>query len=65
MTEALDTAKKEDEVVRLVVTKERYDDIMSIDDGFFLMEKTDKEVYKIMCNFVVGADGKYLSVEDA
>ena len=65
MTEALDTAKKEDEVVKIVVTKERYDDIMSIDDGFYLMEKTDKEVYKIMCNFVVGDDGKYLSVEDA
>jgi len=52
-------------VIKIVVTKERYDEVMSIEDGFFLFESTDKEVYLKMCEFVVGEDGQYLSVSDA
>lgn len=38
---------------------------MSIDDGFFLFESNDKEVYLKMCEFVVNEDGEYVGVDAA
>ena len=52
-------------VIKIVVTKERYDEVLSIEDGFFLFESTDKEVYLKMCEFVVGEDGQYIGVDAA
>lgn len=52
-------------VIKIVVTKERYDEVMSVEDGFFLFENTDKEVYLKMCEFVVGEDGQYIGVDAA
>lgn len=52
-------------MIKIVVTKERYDEVMSIDDGFFLFESTDREVYLKMCEFVVDEDGQYLGVVEA
>ncbi len=52
-------------MIKIVVTKERYDEVMSIEEGFFLFESTDKEVYLKMCEFVVGEDGQYIGVDSA
>ena len=52
-------------VIKIVVTKERYNEVMSIEDGFFLFESTDKEVYLKMCEFVVGEDSQYIGVDAA
>ena len=52
-------------MIKIVVTKERYDEVMSIEDGFFLFESTDREVYLKMCEFVVGEDGQYIGVKEA
>ncbi len=51
--------------IKIVVTKERYDEVMSIEDGFFLFESTDKEVYLKMCGFVVDEAGQYVGVDAA
>ena len=52
-------------MIKIVVTKERYDEVMSIEDGFFLFESTDKEVYLKMCEFVVNDAGQYIGVDAA
>ena len=52
-------------MIKIVVTKERYDEVMSIEDGFFLFESTDKEVYLKMCAFVVDENNQYVGVEAA
>ena len=52
-------------VIKIVVTKERYDEVMSIEDGFFLFESNDKEVYLKMCDFVVNDEGQYIGVDAA
>lgn len=52
-------------VIKIVVTKERYDEVMSVEDGFFLFESTDKEVYLKMCEFVVDENGQYIGVDAA
>ena len=52
-------------MIRIVVTKERYDEVLSIEDGFFLFESTDKEVYLTMCEFVVNDEGQYIGVDAA
>ena len=38
---------------------------MSIEDGFFLFDSTDKEVYLKMCEFVVNDEGQYIGVDAA
>ena len=52
-------------MIKIVVTKERYDEVLSIEDGFFLFESTDKEVYLKMCEFVVNDEGQYIGVDAA
>ena len=52
-------------VIKIIVTKERYDEVMSIEDGFFLFDSTDKEVYLKMCEFVVNDEGQYIGVDAA
>jgi hypothetical protein len=52
-------------MIKLVVTKERYDEVMSIDDGFFLFESNDREVYLKMCEFVVNDAGEYVDLATA
>ena len=52
-------------MIKIVVTKERYDEVLSIEDGFFLFESTDKEVYLTMCEFVVNDEGQYIGVDAA
>ena len=52
-------------VIKIVVTKERYNEVMSIEDGFFLFDSTDKEVYLKMCEFVVNDEGQYIGVDAA
>jgi hypothetical protein len=51
--------------IKIKVTRERYDEVMSIDDGFFLQEMTDKEAYLKMCEFVVNEDGEYIGTQEA
>jgi len=52
-------------VIKLLVTRERYDEVFSIEDGFFLFESTDREVYLKMCDFVVNDIGEYVGIEEA
>ena len=52
-------------MIKIVVTKERYDEVLSIEDGFSLFESTDKEVYLTMCEFVVDEKGQYIGVDAA
>lgn len=54
-----------DEVIKIKVTRERYDEIVSVEDGFFLNERTDKEAYLMMCEFVVNDAGEYIGVTAA
>jgi hypothetical protein len=51
--------------IKMVVTRERYDEVLSVEDGFFLFESTDKEVYLKMCEFVVDDKGQYVGVDAA
>jgi len=52
-------------MIKIVVTTERYNKVLSIDEKFFLFESTDKEVYLKMCEFVVDENGEYIGVDAA
>lgn len=54
-----------DKVINIIVTRERYDEVMSIEDGFFLFQGTDSEVYLKMCLFVVNDKGEYVGEKEA
>lgn len=54
-----------DEPIRIFVTRERFEEIVSIQDSMYFIELNDKEVYDYMCHFVVNGDSTYLSVGDA
>lgn len=51
--------------IKIRVTRERYDEVMSIDDSLFLFEMTDRDVYLKMCEFVVNESGEYIGVKEA
>ena len=51
--------------IQIKVTRERYEDIVSIDDDIHFFEMTNKDAYDYLVQFVIDAEGKYLSVEDA
>jgi hypothetical protein len=51
--------------IKLKVTREKFDEFFSIDDWFNLDGLTNKELYERMLNFVVDADGKELTVDEA
>lgn len=53
------------EPIKLVVTRERFEEIISIDDSMHFLELNNKEMYEYMCQFVVNGNDSYLSVEDA
>ena len=51
--------------IQIRVTKERYEDIVSIDDDIHFFEMTNKDAYDYLVQFVVNEKGEYISVEDA
>jgi hypothetical protein len=51
--------------IKLVVTRQRYEEVMDVDTAFYLLDSSDKEVYDKMLEFVVDADGKYIGREAA
>lgn len=53
-----------DEVIKIVVTRERFVEFVSTDHAMYF-QLTDKECYDYMCNFVMNGTGVYLSVEEA
>lgn len=51
--------------IKIVVTRERFEEIVSIEDSMYFLRMTQKEVYDYMCQFVVNGENTYLSIEDA
>ena len=51
--------------IKLKVTREKFDEFFSVDDWFNLDSLTNKEIYERMLNFVVDADGKELTPDEA
>lgn len=51
--------------VKLVVTQEKFDRNLSIDDWFNFDKLSQKEVYEKLLLFVTDEEGNELSVEDA
>lgn len=54
-----------DNPIKIVVTRERFEEVISIDDSMYFLEMTNKEVYDYMCHFVMNGDNSYLSKEEA
>jgi hypothetical protein len=54
-----------DEPIKIVVTRERFEEVVSIEDSMNFLQVSNKEAYEYICNFVVDESGNYLSVEDA
>jgi hypothetical protein len=55
----------EDEVIQIKVTRERYEEIVNIDDDIHFFELTNRIAYDYMVQFVSDGNGSYLSVDDA
>lgn len=53
------------ETIKLLVTQERFEEVVSIEDAMNLGEMTRKEVYDYMVQFVTSESGKYLPAEEA
>lgn len=53
------------DAIKIVVTRERFEEVVSIDDSMYFLQITNKEAYDYMCNFVMNGENTYLSVEDA
>lgn len=51
--------------IKIRVTQERFDEIISIEDWVNFDQLTNVEAYGYVVQFVVGEDGKYLSAADA
>lgn len=51
--------------IKIVVTRERFEEVVSIDDSMYFLQLTNKEAYDYMCHFVMNGEDTYLSVEDA
>lgn len=51
--------------IKLVVTRERFEEVVSIEDSMYFLQLTNKEAYDYMCHFVMNGDNHYLSVEEA
>lgn len=51
--------------ITLKVTRERYEEIVSIDDDMHFMEMTNRQAYDYMVQFVSDGNGGYLSTEEA
>lgn len=51
--------------INIKVTRERYEEVVSIDDDMHFMELTNKQAYEYMTQFVVNENGEYLSQDEA
>jgi N-dimethylarginine dimethylaminohydrolase len=51
--------------IKIVVTRERFEEVVSIDDSMYFLQITNKEAYDYMCNFVMNGENTYLSVDEA
>lgn len=51
--------------IRIQITRERFEEIVSIDDEMHFGELTRKEAYDYMTQFVVDEKGNYIAQEDA
>ena len=49
--------------VRILVTIERYDEVIDLDDSFDLSGVSVTRAYEYLCNFVVDADGNYVGLD--
>lgn len=54
-----------DMTIKLLVTREKFDSVFSVDDWMNFYELTQKELYNLMLQFVVNEQEEYVSVEDA
>lgn len=54
-----------DDTIKIVVTRERFEEVVSIEDSMYFLQITNKEAYDYMCHFVMNGENTYLSVEDA
>jgi hypothetical protein len=51
--------------IKIKVTQERFEEVVSIDDEMHFGELSKKEIYDYMLQFCVNGDDTYLPVEDA
>lgn len=51
--------------IKIKVTQERFEEVVSIDDEMHFGEMTRKEVYDYMVQFVTNGNDAYLPVEEA
>lgn len=51
--------------ILIKVTRERYEEVVSVDDDMHLFELSDRAAYDYMVQFVIGDDGQYVSPEAA
>ena len=52
-------------MIKIRVSLERFEEIVSIDDSMNFLELSNKEAYDYMVQFVVDDQGAYLSTSDA
>jgi hypothetical protein len=51
--------------IKIVITRQRFEEVFSIDDSFHLAELTLSEAYRYTCQFVMGENGEYLTEAEA
>ena len=51
--------------ITLKVTRERYEEVVSIDDDMHFFEMTNKQAYDYMLKFCVNGNGEYMTVDEA
>jgi hypothetical protein len=53
------------EVIKIKVTIERFDEVIDLDDSFHLGEMNYTKAYEYLCQFVVNDAGEYVTPEEA
>lgn len=51
--------------IKLLVTRERYEEVVSIDDDMHFFEMTNRQAYDYMIQFCVDVDGNYVEPDKA
>lgn len=51
--------------IKLLVTRERYMQVMDVDTALLLTECTDRQIYEKLLEFVVDDEGKYVGRQEA
>lgn len=51
--------------MNLKITREKFEEVVSIEDAMNILELTNKEAYEYMLHFAITEDGEYLSAEEA